>query len=57
MKSTFTIMKRDHKTGKSEPVEVIIAENAAEAKSKFHLKGDTYDSAQYSYWVKFPVCR
>jgi hypothetical protein len=57
MKVSFTIMKRDHKTGESKPYDVIVASTPAKAKSNFHLKTDTYDSGLFSYWAKYPVCR
>ena len=56
-KTAFEIMERDHKTGESVGVDVITAVNSAEAKSKWHIRTGQYDSADFSYWVKHPVCR
>ena len=56
-KTAFEIMERDHTTGESVAIDTIAAINPAEAKSKWHIRTGQYDTAEFSYWVKYPVCR
>ncbi len=53
----FEIMERDHKTGESVIIDAVAAINTAEAKSKWHIKTGQYDTSEYSYWVKHPICK
>ncbi len=55
--TAFEIMERDHRTGESNPIDVVTATTTAEAKSLWHIRTGQYDTADFSYWVKHPVCR
>ena len=57
MKTAFEIMERNHKTGESNNVDVVTAKTKSEAKSIWHLRTGQYDTSEFSYWVKYPVCR
>lgn len=56
-KAAFEIMERDHRTGESNAIDVVTAATSAEAKSLWHIQTGQYDTADYSYWVKHPVCK
>jgi hypothetical protein len=56
-KTAFEIMERDHQTGESTSIDVVTAVTTAEAKSLWHIKTGQYDTSEYSYWVKHPICK